>query len=96
MALTKRQIEEFRRTIGKRREALLADMDNAETSRDLNEERELEAAQARLEDGSFGSCVHCGLEIGLARLRAVPTAARCVKCQAVHEKTYAHEGEPKL
>lgn len=130
MALTKRQIEEFRRTIGKRREALLAeirgdvartrdesyadiagpvvdtgdeavadllaDMDNAETSRDLNEERELEAAQARLEDGTFGKCVDCGLEIGLARLRAVPTAARCVKCQAVHEKTYAHQGEPKL
>jgi RNA polymerase-binding protein DksA len=130
MALTKHQIEEFRRTIGKRREALLAeirgdvsrardesyaeiagpvvdtadeavadllaDMDNAETSRDLNEERELEAAQARLDDGTFGKCVDCGQEIGLARLRAVPAAARCVKCQAVHEKTYAHQGEPKL
>jgi len=130
MALTKHQIEEFRRTIGKRREALLAeirgdvsrardesyaeiagpvvdtadeavadllaDMDNAETSRDLNEERELEAAQARLDDGTFGKCEDCGQEIGLARLRAVPTAARCVKCQAVHEKTYAHRGEPKL
>ena len=130
MARTKQQIEEFRRTIAKRREALLAeiqgdvsrardesyaeiagpvvdtadeavadllaDVDNAETSRDLNEERELEAAQARLDDGTFGKCEDCGQEIGLARLRAVPTAARCVKCQAVHEKTYAHQGEPKL
>jgi DnaK suppressor protein len=130
MALTKQQIEEFRRTIAKRREALLAeihedvarsrdesysaiagpvvdtadeavadllsDLDNAETSRDLNELRDIEAAQARLEDGSYGLCEDCGLEIALARLRAVPGASRCVKCQGVHEKTYARSGEPKL
>ena len=75
---------------------LMSDLDNAETSRDLNELRDLEAAQKRLEDGSYGMCVTCGLEIGLERLRAVPGAARCVKCQQVHEKTYARQGEPKL
>ena len=75
---------------------LMSDLDNAETSRDLGELRELEAAQKRLDDGSYGDCVDCGAEIGLARLRAVPHAARCVKCQSVHEKTYAHQGEPKL
>ncbi|HUN69022.1 MAG TPA: TraR/DksA family transcriptional regulator [Burkholderiales bacterium] len=75
---------------------LISDLDNAETSRDLNELRDLEAAQKRLEDGSYGDCVDCGAEIDLARLRAVPGAARCVKCQSVHEKTYAHQGEPKL
>jgi len=130
MAMSKEQIEIFRRTIAERREALLAeiredvarsrdesygalagpvvdtadeavadllsDLDNAETSRDLNELRELEAAQARLDAGAYGLCEECGLEIALARLRAVPGAARCVKCQSVHEKTYANQGAPKL
>jgi RNA polymerase-binding transcription factor DksA len=75
---------------------LLSDLDNAETSRDLSELRELEAAQARLDAGGYGLCGECGLEIALARLRAVPGAARCVKCQSVHEKTYARQGAPKL
>ena len=130
MAMSKEQIEIFRRSIAERREALLAeiredvarsrdesygalagpvvdtadeavadllsDLDNAETSRDLNELRELEAAQARLDAGAYGLCEECGLEIALARLRAVPGAARCVKCQSVHEKTYANQGAPKL
>lgn len=75
---------------------VLSDMDNAETSRDLNEARELEAALARIDDGSYGLCADCGLEIALERLRAVPGASRCVKCQQVHEKIYARQGEPKL
>ncbi len=49
---------------------LLSDLDNAETSRDLNEARELEAAQARLEAGAFGRCEECALEIDFERLRA--------------------------
>lgn len=75
---------------------LLSDLDNAEVSRELREVRELEAAQARLEDGSFGRCAHCGLEIDVERLRAYPAAMRCLDCQRVHEKTFAHPGEPKL
>jgi DnaK suppressor protein len=130
MTLTKHQIDEFRKTIATRREALqteihgdvarardetygelagpvvdtadesvatlMSDLDNAETSRDLNELRDLEAAQKRLDEGSYGMCVTCGQEIALERLRAVPGAARCMKCQQVHEKTYARQGEPKL
>ena len=75
---------------------LLSDLDNAEVSRDLNEVRELEAAQARLETDSFGRCVDCGLEIDFERLRANSGAARCMACQRVHEKTFAHPAEPKL
>jgi DnaK suppressor protein len=75
---------------------LLADLDNAEVSRDLRRLRELDAALARLEDGSFGSCAECGGEIGLERLRAYPTALRCVDCQRVYEKTHSHPAEPKL
>ena len=75
---------------------LLADVDQAEISRDLNEARELEAAQARLADGSYGSCAACGGEIEFARLSVNPGATRCVDCQRVHEKTYAHPDEPRL
>ena len=75
---------------------LLSDLDHAETSRDLNEARQLEAAQGRLDAGAFGRCADCGLEIDFERLRANPAATRCIVCQAVHEKTYAHPGEPKL
>lgn len=75
---------------------LLSDVDQAEVTRDLLEVRALEAAKARLADGSFGVCADCGLEIAFARLRVNPGAERCVNCQSVHEKTYAHAPEPKL
>ncbi|HVB47218.1 MAG TPA: TraR/DksA family transcriptional regulator [Burkholderiales bacterium] len=75
---------------------LLSDLDNAEVSRDLRMLRELNAALERLAEGSYGSCIDCGAEIGLERLRAYPAALRCVDCQRVHEKTYAHPGESRL
>ena len=75
---------------------LLSDLDNAEVSRDLRMLRELNAALARLAEGSYGSCIDCGAEIGLQRLRAYPAALRCLDCQRVHEKTYAHPGESRL
>lgn len=75
---------------------LLSDVDQAEVTRDLLEVRALEAAQARLEGGSFGCCSDCGLEIAFERLRVNPAATRCVDCQRSHEKTYAHPAEPRL
>ena len=75
---------------------LLSDMDNAEVARDVREIRALDAALSRLEDGSYGVCADCGGDIGLERLRASPTAMRCIKCQQVYEKTHAHAGEPRL
>ncbi|MDD5329960.1 MAG: TraR/DksA family transcriptional regulator [Sulfuricella sp.] len=75
---------------------MLADLDAAMVDRQVAEVREIEAASKRLDAGSYGVCVDCGGEIGLARLRAYPTAVRCIACQAMHEKTYAHEGNPTL
>jgi RNA polymerase-binding transcription factor DksA len=75
---------------------LLSDLDRAEVTRDLTEFRELEAALARLADGSLDRCADCGGEIGFARLSASPAATRCIDCQRVHEKTYAGAGEPTL
>lgn len=75
---------------------LLADLDNAEVARDVRNLRELDDALARCADGSYGRCVDCAGEISYERLRAYPTARRCVGCQAVHEKTFAGPGEPRL
>jgi RNA polymerase-binding transcription factor DksA len=75
---------------------LLSDIDQAEVTRDLAEVRALEAAQERLAAGRYGSCEVCGAEIEFERLRANPAALRCVACQRVREKTYAHPAEPKL
>lgn len=41
---------------------------------------EIDAAQARLERGTYGICVVCGRPIPLARLEARPAAATCVGC----------------
>jgi DnaK suppressor protein len=41
---------------------------------------EIDAAQARLEAGTFGTCEACGAAIPLKHLRARPTARRCNEC----------------
>lgn len=46
---------------------------------------ELEAALARLDDGEYGLCADCEEPLPAARLRAVPTASRCVACQGAQE-----------
>ena len=42
--------------------------------------REIEEALTRVADGTYGYCVDCGAGIALARLRALPATANCVKC----------------
>lgn len=37
-------------------------------------------ALARIEDGTYGTCVRCGTEISEARLAARPEAALCIHC----------------
>jgi phage/conjugal plasmid C-4 type zinc finger TraR family protein len=61
-----------------RTEALLA---SARSQRD-----EVLAALARLADNSYGLCVDCGQQIPEGRLDARPDAARCVSCQAKHDR----------
>jgi len=50
-----------------------------ERSRHLIEE--IQAALARLDEGTYGACERCGEPINPARLEALPTARRCVPCQ---------------
>ena len=64
----------------------MAGLDLAEAQRDVQELRDVDAARARLADGSFGICVDCEEAIADARLVAYPTAKRCTECQTVYEK----------
>jgi DnaK suppressor protein len=43
---------------------------------------EIEAALAKLEDGTYGICEDCGNEIASARLEAMPSARYCITCAA--------------
>jgi DnaK suppressor protein len=46
----------------------------------------VEAALARLADGSFGTCLRCGGPIAPERLEALPWAAHCIACQSALDK----------
>jgi DnaK suppressor protein len=53
---------------------------------DFNRLRSIRLALQRIEDGSYGTCVNCEGEIGVKRLRALPWAAHCVKCQEIADR----------
>lgn len=68
---------------------LIADLEQADLSRDLGELRAVESALQRLKKGTYGTCADCGAEIDAARLKANPAAERCAPCQKAYEKTHA-------
>jgi len=41
---------------------------------------EINAAMARIDEGTFGDCADCGAVISETRLKAIPYAALCVRC----------------
>ncbi|WP_292950328.1 MULTISPECIES: TraR/DksA family transcriptional regulator [unclassified Neptuniibacter] len=54
-------------------------------SRHSEEIAECLAALERINQGGFGICTDCDEEVELSRLKACPTAARCIRCQSAHE-----------
>jgi DnaK suppressor protein len=60
-----------------------------------NNERQLlqmvEKALARIREGSFGECIHCGKEINAKRLEAVPWTRHCIECQEKLEQGLLEE-----
>lgn len=48
---------------------------------------EIRAARERISAGTYGLCAECGEPIGAGRLRAQPTALRCIDCQSRHEQS---------
>ena len=56
-------------------------LSNASLGREADALQEVEEALHRIGAHSYGYCVDCGEAIALERLRAYPTAKRCLPCQ---------------
>ena len=63
----------------------VVEANHADLARDLRELGMVEAALRRLERGTYGTCMDCGEDIALERLRAEPAAVRCTGCQRRYE-----------
>lgn len=63
---------------------------SAEQARDIAEVSLIEAALERLCNGCYGICIDCDNRIPLRRLRAQPTASRCLRCQMQFERAMRH------
>jgi RNA polymerase-binding transcription factor DksA len=81
-ALTNGEIEGLKRLLEKRYTALLEDR-REDVADDVREAKQLSAALARIEEGTFGRCVQCSDDIDFKRLLAHPAATRCARCQSV-------------
>ncbi|QKT03210.1 TraR/DksA C4-type zinc finger protein [Ectothiorhodospiraceae bacterium 2226] len=75
---------------------LLVDLNLTITEGHVRDLAEIEDALRRIDQGSYGICIDCGIDIGVDRLDAYPSAARCIDCQAKRERLYAHEQKPTL
>ena len=58
--------------------------------RETNLLRQVRLALARMNDGTYGTCLHCEDEIKAKRLDALPWAAYCITCQEAADR---HEFE---
>ncbi|QIQ20844.1 RNA polymerase-binding protein DksA [Zophobihabitans entericus] len=47
--------------------------------------KKIEKTLKKIEDNDFGFCDSCGVEIGIRRLEARPTADLCIDCKTVAE-----------
>ena len=63
--------------------------------RESNLLRNVRSALRRIEDGSFGTCLHCEEEISPKRLAAVPWAPFCIQCQEQADRNRS-EGNDSL
>ena len=47
--------------------------------------KKIEKTLKKIDDNDFGYCESCGIEIGIRRLEARPTAELCIDCKTVAE-----------
>ena len=47
---------------------------------------QIDAALNRIDDGTYGYCLNCGVQMSDKRLAAVPWTPHCVDCQELAEK----------
>lgn len=47
--------------------------------------KKIDETIAKIEAGDYGYCESCGVEIGIKRLQARPTASLCIDCKQLEE-----------
>src|SRR5580692_7517796 len=55
-------------------------------NREATVRRSVASALLRIQDGCFGACLHCGIEISKRRLAAVPWTPFCITCQEAADR----------
>lgn len=68
---------------------LQADLDLALLQIRAEALQHVDGAIARIDEGDYGLCVDCGVEIPVRRLQALPFAERCVVCEERRESRRA-------
>jgi DnaK suppressor protein len=53
--------------------------------------RQVKLALSRIDDNTFGTCLHCEEEINPKRLNAVPWAPYCITCQEIADRATSGE-----
>ena len=61
--------------------------------RESNLLRNVRAALRRMDDGTYGVCLHCEEDISPKRLAAIPWAALCITCQEVADLSGGFDDE---
>lgn len=61
--------------------------------RESNLLRHVRAALGRIDEGTYGICLHCEDEISLKRLNAVPQTPYCISCQELADRHKEAEQE---
>ena len=56
-------------------------------NRESSLRRKIAMALARIQDHTYGICVHCGEEISRRRLEAVPWTPFCIRCQEAADRS---------
>lgn len=74
---------------------LLSDINTAVIGQSIKALREVEAAQERMREGYYGRCEDCEVEIPFERLKAYPSARRCITDQERYEKMH-DEGKASI
>ena len=91
-----RQLAHFRGILESLKGELSKDIDRTVQESDMalelrNRDRErklikkIDETIARIDSGDYGYCESCGIEIGLRRLEARPTATLCIDCKTLEE-----------
>jgi DnaK suppressor protein len=55
--------------------------------------KKIDETIARIDKDDYGYCENCGIEIGLKRLEARPTATLCIDCKTLDEQREKQSGK---